>query len=67
MSKEDCVQNRFKNVKVAKLGLNTVKRGQWSGISKTPNIYHFEKYWNEGKDLIKDWGEISKVLSKNSP
>lgn len=46
--------------------LNTIYRGQWSEIKETSNNFPFEKYWNEGKDLIKDWEEISKVLNRNS-
>ncbi|MBI2541530.1 hypothetical protein HYV80_02370 [Candidatus Woesearchaeota archaeon] len=51
-----------KNKKFNVPSLNTIYRGQYSEIKETTNDFPFEKYWNEGKDLINEWDVIDKYL-----
>lgn len=56
------IHDRFlisKNLAYNFISPDVMKRGQLSTISKIdPKSVDFDTYWNNGKDIIKDWGEI---------
>ena len=44
------------------ISTDTVFRGQYSEIKETKNKPPFEKWWKEGKDIIKNWNDIRNNL-----
>ena len=43
---------------------DTITLGQYSEIKETKNHPPFEKWWEKSKDVILDWNEINRYLSK---